>query len=108
MVLEGVECVIRFGGSEYDLRGVGEAVQQLEAVGSGHFYVQEDQVRLVLIEECQGIMDVQEMSFYVNEAAFLTELLEKISGDLDIFDYDTSCFHPILMSWIYCARFHPT
>src|ERR1041385_7275136 len=68
IVLEGVESVFGLGGGEYDLGRVGQAVQEMESIGTGHLYVQEDEVGLLLVEEFQRIGNVEEMSFYVDKA----------------------------------------
>jgi hypothetical protein len=96
MVLKGVESIFGLGGSEDDHGGIGKPVEQFEAVGAGHFYVEEEKVHPFLIEEFEGVHHVKKMPFDFDEVAFFAELAEEVRCDLDIFYYNARKFHSII------------
>jgi hypothetical protein len=91
MVLEGVEGIFGFGSSQDDHRGIGKAVEQLEAIGAGHFDVEEKKVNPFPVEVLEGVRHVEEMPFDFDEVTFFAEF-----PDLDVFYYDARKFHVLI------------
>jgi hypothetical protein len=97
MVLEGVEGIFGFGGSQNDHGGIGKTVKQLEAVGAGHFNIQEEKIHPFPVEVFKGVAHIEEMPFDFNEVTFFAEFAEEIRGDLDVFYYDARKFHVLIL-----------
>jgi len=96
VILKGVEGIFGFGSSQDDHRGIGKAVEQLEAIGAGHFDVEEKKVNPFPVEVLEGVRHVEEMPFDFDEVTFFAELAEEIRGDLDVFYYDARKFHVLI------------
>jgi hypothetical protein len=98
MVLKGVERIFGLGSSKDDHGGIGKAVQEFEAVGAGHFDIEEKEVHPFPVEVFEGVRHVEEMPFDFDEVTFFAELAEEIRGDLDVFYYYARKFHSQFMS----------